>query len=99
MQDFELLFKILAEDNLRVVPAVNDKTNGLIKLFGYHIDRKFSDDTRLILGGNDKRYKTIYEFISDFKTVIMQYYEVYVNYKILPDHRDANEKKYNVSEI
>jgi hypothetical protein len=95
MQDFELLFKILAEDNMRVVPAVNDKSNGLIKLFGYHIDKKFFDDTRLLLGGSDKRYKTIYEFISDFKGIIMQYYQVYVSYKIVPDHRESNYKRYN----
>lgn len=97
IQDFDLLFKILAEDNLRVIPAVNDKTNGLIKLFGYHIDKKFFDDTRLLLGGNDKKYKTIYEFISEFKRIIMEYYDLYSKYKILPDHRESSYKKYGNS--
>jgi hypothetical protein len=89
MQDYELLFKLLAEDNADIVPDVNDKANGLIQLFGYHIDKKFFDDTKTYI--REKKFKSIYDFLKKFRDALNSYHKAYLNFKIIPQHNNVNQ--------
>jgi hypothetical protein len=83
IQDYRLLFQILAEDNKGCIPPVNDKQFGLIKLFGMYLNKAFFSKTRARM--NKESYDTIYEFLDEFSDVVLSYHQYYKKYLTIPD--------------
>jgi hypothetical protein len=86
VQDYKLLFQMLAEDNSKNIPPVNDKHYGLIKLFGMHLHKEFFRKTRMRM--SKETYTTIYDFLNEFSEVVLEYYKSYKLYLTIPDERD-----------
>lgn len=95
-EEFMLLLRIMLQENKEFCPNVNDKENGLIRLF-----RSFHSHTywRYLWTGMTQRYRTMQQFIEEYCTKAMEQYQLSQALKEVPyakkgDDKDKEEEYY-----
>jgi hypothetical protein len=81
IEEFMLVLRIMLEENKEFCPMINDKENGLIRLFrGFHTYSYW----KYIWGGMHQRYRTMQEFIDEYTESAMQQYQLSQVMKQIP---------------
>lgn len=96
--DYTQLFKILAQNNKKNIPSINHSKYGLIVIFGYKIDKSYFNKVRSSM--KIEKYNSIYLFLTEFKKVITEHYELHKMYLTLPGGKaDYYNENSNNTEI
>ena len=86
---FIRVYEILATDNKRNIPEVNNKDGGLIKIF---IDKiPFEYGARTFKSLKPRKYKDIYEFLKKFFEKAQKHYELSRKTNIMTQHFGGTE--------
>lgn len=90
--EFMMLFRIMLQENKAHCPKINDKENGLIRLFkSYHSSKYWQH-----LWTNMKQdYKTMQQFMDEYCDSAMQHYQLSVAVKAIPylDSSKSSDKE------
>jgi len=87
-EDFTLLFRLLSESNSSMVPPLDNKEYGLLKIMisPGHIDKGYFQRTKADMTG--KTYTNVTTFINLFKDIMKKHYDAYMNYNLIPHEKD-----------
>lgn len=91
MQDFILMFRLLAEENKDNIPSVNERSSGLIAIFGSKIDRDYFLLTKAAIGKDT--YSTIYEFLDDLRMAMAKHYNGFKEFLAIPRPRRSYKEQ------
>jgi len=95
-KDFMLVLRLMLEENKELCPKVEDKENGLIRLFkSFH---SYSYWKYLWPTMSNSRYKTMKEFMDEYLEIALDHYTLSQSYKAMPyvgsSKAADTEKKY-----
>ena len=89
-EDFMTLFKFMLQENKRYCPAVDDKENGLIRLFRSFHSKEY---WKYLWSGMKKRYKTMQEFMDEYLAKALEQYELSTAMQEIPYSSFGNNSK------
>lgn len=79
--DFMRIFRLMLPENKEFCPSINDKENGLIRLFRSYHARSY---WKYLWPSMSQRYRTMQEFIDEYTDKAMQQYQLSQAMKSIP---------------
>jgi len=91
IDEFDRLLKIMLIENKEYCPFVDDKENGLIRLFKDLNDRTYVQYA--CAGLSKRRFKTMKEFLDEYSEIILQHFQLSVATKEIPYHSHTEHEE------
>lgn len=88
VEDFNIVLKIMLQENKEFCPAVNDKENGLIRLFrSFHSYGYW----KYLWSGMKQRYRRMEDFTDEYQDKALEQYQLSTALKEIPYHSYASK--------